>query len=187
MSVAINVITASDAWEKLCKGEPCQIVDVREPSEYSAEHIIGSTSLPLSILDPEKTSSLDRSKNIFLLCRAGGRARKAADILAESGLQNIAVIDGGIQAWIAAGCPVEHEKSKVWSLERQVRFTAGTLVLTGIILGMFVSGTWLLLSLFVAAGMMFSAATDTCGMAMLLAHMPWNKQAPSCNTRAIPK
>jgi rhodanese-related sulfurtransferase len=107
MSQSTKEITASEAWEKLRQGETCQIVDVRETDEYSAGHIAGSTSMPLSALDLRQASSVDKDKTLFLLCKAGGRARKAADIFMTSGVQNIAVIDGGILAWIEAGYPVE--------------------------------------------------------------------------------
>ena len=80
-----------------------------------------------------------------------------------------------LEAWTAAGKPVVRGVSRVWSLERQVRFTAGTIVFVGAALAVAVSPAWLLLSGFVGAGLMFSAATDTCAMALVLARMPWNR------------
>lgn len=88
-------------------------------------------------------------------------------------------------ACVAAGLPVVRGKKAV-SLERQVRITAGSLVLIGAILGYFVHPYWIGLSAFIGAGLAFAGITDTCGMGMMLARMPWN-QIPtnnsSCSTR----
>lgn len=74
-----------------------------------------------------------------------------------------------------AGCPVERAKTALWAMDRQVRFTAGLLTLLGLGLGFAINTTWLCLSAFVAIGMIYSAVTDSCGMATLLGFMPWNK------------
>ena len=88
------------------------------------------------------------------------------------------MIDGGLQGWVAAGLPIERGTGRVWSLERQVRFVAGLFVLTGILLSL-ISPWFVTLSAFVGAGLTFSAITDTCGMAMMLARMPWNQRPKS--------
>ncbi len=64
---------------------------------------------------------------------------------------------------------------KTISLERQVRIAAGTLVLVGSALGAFVHPYWIGLAAFAGAGLVFAGVTDTCGMAMFLARMPWNQ------------
>ena len=84
-------------------------------------------------------------------------------------------------AWAGANLPVIKGESKVWSLERQVRFTAGLLVLAGVVVGFAVTPYLFLLSGFVGAGLVFAAVTDTCGMAMMLARMPWNKAPAACD------
>ena len=61
------------------------------------------------------------------------------------------------------------------SLERQVRIAAGFLALLGALLGFFVHPNYFGLYAFVGAGLMFAGITDTCGMAMLIARMPWNQ------------
>ena len=77
-------------------------------------------------------------------------------------------------ACIAAGLPIVRGKAAM-SLERQVRIAAGSLVLIGILLSLFVHPYLLGLSAFVGAGLVFAGITDTCGMGMLLARMPWNR------------
>jgi hypothetical protein len=60
-------------------------------------------------------------------------------------------------------------------MERQVRLAAGTLVLLGLVLGLLVHPAFQLLSAGVAGGLVFSALTDTCGMAVVLAKLPHNR------------
>jgi rhodanese-related sulfurtransferase len=158
-------------------GDKCQIVDVREYSEVAAERIEGAIHKPLSSFrDPQ----LEKERTIYLVCRTGNRAQRAAQQLAEAGYKKIYIVDGGIEAWKAAGLQVVRGASHVWSLERQVRFTAGSLVFLGVILSYAVHPYFLLLSAAIGAGLVFSAATNTCGMGMLLAKMPWNAKS-SCN------
>ncbi len=76
-------------------------------------------------------------------------------------------------AWEQAGLSVTRGKKAI-SLERQVRIAAGLLVLIGVGLS-FVHPYWIGLSAFVGAGLTFAGITDTCGMGLLLARMPWNK------------
>ena len=60
------------------------------------------------------------------------------------------------------------------SLERQIRIAAGACVFIGAELGYFVNPAWIVLPAFVGAGLVFAGITDTCGMGMLIALMPWN-------------
>ncbi len=158
-----------------------QLVDVREGSEVDALRVEGALNLPLSRLDA-LAGRLDCNRPVFLLCRSGGRSAQAAEKLHSLGVKDIRVIGGGILAWEAAGKPVVRGESRVWGIERQVRFTAGTLVFTGVVLGAAVHPAGLLLSGFVGAGLVFSAVTDTCTMALVLARLPWNRGKGSCKT-----
>ena len=83
-------------------------------------------------------------------------------------------VEGGTQAWEQAGLPVVRGKKTI-SLERQVRIAAGALVFLGTILGAAVSPYLLIIPGFVGAGLVFAGITDTCGMGMMLAKMPWNQ------------
>lgn len=159
-----------------------QGIDVREPAEFESERIGAFLSLPLSALGREAAGKLDKNKPLYVLCRSGNRACKAADRLQELGFSDINVIEGGLEAWAQAGKPVVRGSRRVWSLDRQVRFAAGCLVIAGVALSKLAHPYWIGISLFVGAGLVFSGVTDTCGMAMLLARMPWNKsfQRKSC-------
>ena len=83
-------------------------------------------------------------------------------------------MEGGTSAWQSAGLPVVKGK-QVMSLERQVRIAAGALVVLGAVIGHFVHPGGFALSAFVGAGLVFAGITDTCGMGMLIARMPWNR------------
>jgi rhodanese-related sulfurtransferase len=166
--------------ELLETGGECQVIDVREYSEFNTERIADAQLMPLSNFE-KHAAEIDHSKPVYLMCRSGNRARRAAEKLAAKGFTDIHVVEGGMTAWAGADLPVIRGGSNVWSLERQVRFTAGLLVLAGVALGFVLSPYLFILSGFVGAGLVFSAVTDTCGMAMVLARMPWNKGPIACD------
>ena len=174
MSHAIQKCTAAAARAGLDREAGSQLVDVREFSEYESERIRGTTLVPLSTLE-QNLALIDRDRPVYLVCRSGKRATQAAERLAGQGFIDLRVIEGGLQGWVRAGLPIERGTGRVWSLERQVRFVAGLFVLTGILLTL-ISPWFVLLSAFVGAGLTFSAITDTCGMGMMLARMPWNQK-----------
>ncbi|MBK7394236.1 MAG: rhodanese-like domain-containing protein [Chloracidobacterium sp.] len=177
--MTIKQATVHEINELLDGGGECQVIDVREFSEFNSERIADAQLMPLSNFE-KHADEIDHTKPVYLMCRSGNRATNAAEKLAAKGFTDIHVVQGGMVAWAGADLPVVKGESKVWSLERQVRFTAGLFVLTGVLLSLFVSPYLLLLSAFVGAGLMFSALTDTCGMGMILAKMPWNKAPASC-------
>jgi rhodanese-related sulfurtransferase len=186
MATVIKQATVHEINELLDTGGECQVIDVREFSEFNSERIADAKLMPLSNFEKHE-AEIDHEKPVYLMCRSGNRAKKAAERLMKKGFTDIHVIEGGMQAWSGANLPMVKSGSKVWSLERQVRFTAGAIVLTGILLAVLVWPYLVLLSAFVAAGLMFSAVTDTCGMAMILARMPWNKDPAECSIPAQAK
>lgn len=172
-------ITVSELESRLKDPAGALIIDVREPVEYQAERLEGTRSLPLSNLKPE-LAGLAKDVPLYLICRSGSRAGQAAESFEKCGYKDVRVLDGGLKAWSDAGKPLVLGVSSVWSLERQVRCAAGLLVLIGAALAWTVDISWIGLPAFVGAGLVFAAVTDTCGMAMILARMPWNQRAASC-------
>jgi rhodanese-related sulfurtransferase len=151
------------------------ILDVRTKPEFDAAHIPGSVHAPLHELNPDQVKSLlTDDKQICIVCRSGNRARQAAQKLSDAGHPPPPVLEGGIEAWKAAGLPLNIGRNSM-SIERQVRIAAGTLVLVGVILGTFLHPAAFALSAFVGAGLVFAGLTDWCGMGLLLARMPWNR------------
>ena len=122
---------------------------------------------------------LPKDQPVYLLCRSGQRATKAAEKFAKEGFTQPIVVAGGTLAWIDANLPVTRSAVKVMSLERQVRIVAGSLVFIGVALGWFVHRGFYGLSAFVGAGLVFAGITDICSMGLLLAKMPWNKRVPT--------
>lgn len=175
----IKQVSVHEVNELLDSGGECQVIDVREFSEFNSERIADAQLMPLSNFE-KHAGEMDHSKPVYLMCRSGNRAKQAAERLTRKGFTDIHVVEGGMIAWAGANLPIVRGESKVWSLERQVRFTAGLIVLTGVILGFLVTPYLYLLSAFVGAGLVFSAVTDTCGMGIMLARMPWNKEPVAC-------
>jgi rhodanese-related sulfurtransferase len=179
--MTIKQATVHEMNELLDGGGECQVIDVREFSEFNSERIADALLMPLSNFE-KHADEIDHSKPVYLMCRSGNRAKNAAEKLASKGFTDIHVIKGGMVAWAGANLPVVKGESNVWSLERQVRFAAGMFVLTGVLLSLFLSPYLLLLSALVGAGLMFSAATDACAMGMVLARMTWNKAPLTCES-----
>lgn len=160
------------------------LLDVRTPAEFEEAHVAGAVLHPLTELAPSKIAALAKDKSAcVVICRSGNRARQAAAKLCASGFEGVRVLDGGLAAWESRGMPLNRGR-KTMSLERQVRIAAGALVLSGALLAHLVHPGWIGLSAFVGAGLIFAGITDTCGMGMLIARMPWNNRKPagSCSS-----
>ena len=81
-------------------------------------------------------------------------------------------------AWRRARLPVREGRKRL-PVDRQVQLIAGSMVLTGIALGTLVNPWFLAISAFFGAGLTFAGATGTCGLALLLLKMPWNRPLPA--------
>jgi rhodanese-related sulfurtransferase len=172
-------VTVRELNQLLAKGSTVELLDVRTPVEFSAVHVPGAKLVPLDELDADAfLKDCGAGDNpIYVLCQSGGRARKAIEKFKRSGFDGCLLVEGGTQAWVDAGLPVNRGRAKVISLERQVRIAAGLLVLAGVVLGWFVHPGFFGLAAFIGAGLVFAGVTDFCGMGMLLAKMPWNQRA----------
>jgi rhodanese-related sulfurtransferase len=172
-----TTITPQELQKRRDAGQPVELIDVRTPVEFREVHVEYAHNVPLDQFD---ASALVAKRNghsaqpLYVICRSGNRAKQAADKLVAAGAQEVVNVEGGTVACEAAGLPVVRGK-KAMSLERQVRIAAGSLVLIGAVLGFFVHPYFIGLAAFVGAGLIFAGVTDTCGMGMLLARMPWNQ------------
>lgn len=160
-----------------------RILDVRTPAEFESAHIPGAYNVPLDTLG-EHAAELERhlSEPVMLVCRSGARASQACDRLASTGMANLHILDGGMQAWDDGRRDVKRGRQR-WDLERQVRLVAGSLVLAGIVGSLFVPGLKYL-SGFVGAGLTFAALSNTCAMGMALSKLPYNRAA-SCDVDRV--
>lgn len=172
----IATITARQLFEMTQSGTAVELIDVRTPAEFQEVHVPFARNLPLDQLNGANwTEGRTRSASpVYVICRSGSRGKQACEKIVAAGYPNVVNIEGGTQAWAEAGFPVVRG-AKTMSLERQVRIAAGLLVLIGSVLSILVSPYWIGLSAFVGAGLVFAGITDTCGMGMLLARMPWNR------------
>lgn len=166
------------------EGQPVELIDVRTPAEFRELHVDFARNTPLERLQPAQLAAgrNGAAAPLYVICRSGSRGRQACEKLVAAGL-DVVNVEGGTLAWEAAGLPVVRGEKAI-SLERQVRIVAGSLVVLGTLLGFFLHPYWLALPAFVGAGLVFAGVTDTCGMALLLARMPWNQvgSAPSGQT-----
>ncbi len=182
-TIEIQTIRPEELWEQHRSGQSAEIIDVRTPVEYREVHADPARNIPLDTLDAPGISARRNGSaegSLFVICRNGDRGRQACEKLIAAGCRNVVNVDGGTMAWDKAGLPVVRGKKAV-SLERQVRIVAGSLVVLGVLLGWLVHPYCIGLSAFVGAGLVFAGVTDTCGMGMLLARMPWNKVGgPTC-------
>jgi rhodanese-related sulfurtransferase len=182
----VATITAQQLLEMKRKGETIDLIDVRTPAEFREVHVDFARSVPLDRLDP-KAMHAERPSNgmtppLYVICRSGSRSRQACEKLIDAGLKEVVSIEGGTQACEAAGLPVVRGK-KTMSLERQVRIVIGVMVLTGVSMAAFgddaIRPIGLGLAGFMGAGLVFAGITDTCGLAMVLAKLPWNQAGGS--------
>jgi rhodanese-related sulfurtransferase len=150
-------------------------IDVREYPEFAAGFIEGSQLIPLGTLEVA-SKSLDKEQPVMLVCRSGRRAEQARQMLHHRGFQSLSVLEGGIEAWQAAEKPLAVVERRPWSLERQVRIVAGLLILMTLAISKWLSWYFLFGTAFVGAGLVFAGLTDTCMMASILRHLPWNRQ-----------
>ena len=111
----VALVEPKEAADEL--GSGAVIVDVREPEEWQLGHINGSVPAPRGLLEffadpasPRHQDQLDPSRRVIVVCASGARASLAALTLTTMGYQDVAILDGGLQGWTAAGLPVnEHE------------------------------------------------------------------------------
>lgn len=168
----LTTLSPADARAAIAAGA-C-LVDIRGADEFAREHIPGAVHVPLDRLGELPT---DGGPVIFH-CRSGMRtAANASQLAAQTGGCEAFLLEGGIDAWRKAGLPVEADRSQPIELIRQVQIAAGSLVLLGVLLGFLVAPAFFGIAGFVGAGLVMAGVTGWCGMAHLLAVMPWNRRA----------
>ncbi|MEI6211551.1 MAG: MBL fold metallo-hydrolase [bacterium] len=171
-------MTAAEVVRRVAAGGAASVIDVRTGAEFESEHIPGSRLISLDQLEMRADQVRATAAPRLLLCRSGNRAGMARKTLEKLRVAGLCVIEGGLAAYVAAG-GVTVKGRAIISLERQVRIAAGSLALLGVLLGAFVHPSFLILSGFVASGLIFAGLTDWCGMGILLSKMPWNQACAS--------
>jgi rhodanese-related sulfurtransferase len=168
----------------LTNDRTARLLDVRTPSEFENSHISGAYNVPLDQLHEHANEVRAATGPVVLICQSGQRAQRAEAVLRAAGMANVHVLDGGMKAWMAATLPVNSIRARV-SLERQVRIAAGGMVAAGAIAALTVSPLFAIVPAAIGSGLVFSGVTDTCAMAMVLARLPYNRGAATCDTETI--
>jgi len=149
------------------------IIDVREADEFNACAIPGAVNMPLSRFDSKEIENLPTSK-VVIHCQSGNRAKTACKKITNT-TKDIYQFTGGIEEWKHHGGDIICRKAVRFTIMQQVQIIAGGCVLVGVILSKVHNPYWVYLSGFMGAGLLFAGLSGWCGMAKLLAKMPWNK------------
>lgn len=157
-----------------------RVIDVRTGGEFESSHIPGSYNIPLDTLGEHARDLAVVDHPVVLVCQSGSRASDAKTKLDEAGKTKLFVLDGGMNAWQAAGGEVNEGSAGKWAMDRQVRLVAGSLVLAGI-LGSLVAPKAKWLAGGVGGGLFFSAVSNTCAMANVLGRLPYNQGTATCD------
>jgi rhodanese-related sulfurtransferase len=181
MNQAFQQVSPTTLVQRLEGASKATVLDVRSPAEYRAGHIPGAHLIPVDELNTSNLADLIddadlRADNpLYLTCHAGKRAEKAAQLLREAGLEHLALVQGGTEAWQKAGLPVNKCDSGL-SLERQVHIAVGSLLILKVFFGFTVHELFFVAGAAIGAGLITAGITRWCGMAQLMARMPWNRR-----------
>ncbi len=174
-AAALEMVFPKEAASLIQKNQQVKLLDVRSPLEFSQVHIKDSLNIPIDMLSAKINDLSKSGQEYIILCRTGNRSPMAADMLIQSGIQNVKVMAGGMTRWQKEGLPAMKGEGGL-SLERQVRIIAGSLVLVGTLLSLTVHHWFIVIPLFVSCGLIFAGFTDNCLMGMLLMRLPYNKK-----------
>ncbi len=167
-------VDAATVIDWMTDADAVTVLDVRSPAEFETTHIAGSYNLPLDLVGEHAAQLAARlDRKVVLVCQSGARADQARQRLAGTGMDNLHVLKTGVPGFTAAGGQVIHGRPR-WSLERQVRLVAGSLVLAGVLASRWAPKS-VLLAGGIGAGLTASALTDTCTMGRLLSALPHNR------------
>lgn len=174
--------TVLDLKEKL-DTEKINLIDVREYAEFANGRIIEAKHIPLEELGKlHKTA--DISESFYLISQTGKRSNEALDMLRVIGFTDLISVRGGIDAWIQAGFSIEKDENAPWEIDRQVSLIAGALVFFGVVFGLSIHWTFVLISAFTGIALMITAFTDSSFLGNLLLKMPWNQPKSRINDTA---
>lgn len=175
--ISPRALNAVRSW-----GEDVAIADVRTSAEFAVMHAPETRSLPLERLRPAavwdafQREDLGRGRPLYLLCQSGYRAALAAEQLDAAGLDNVVVVDGGLQAWADAGLPlVQTRQQAMLPLPNQVQVLVGAFLLLVTVLGLSLHPAWFMLTPAAGLGLIHAGVTRSCVLANWLARLPWNR------------
>jgi rhodanese-related sulfurtransferase len=170
----IKTIPPKEAHKLLQSGDAV-LIDVREPDEFSAEHIAYALSIPLSMFKEQfQQLSIPKDKKVLIQCLKGARGEQACVFALDSDkIENeIHNVQGGITEWKNQGLPVvSQDKSNKISIFRQVQIIVGSLITGSVILGFTGYNAGFVSAGILGAALCFSGLTGWCGLAKILSSM----------------
>ena len=171
---ATDVIDVAQLQQLQLEDPAIRILDVRTGGEFENSHIPGSYNVPLDTLGEHVRDLADVDHPVVLVCQSGGRASQAHEKLTEAGKATLHILEGGMTSWQEAGGDVTVGNTTRWAMDRQVRFVAGIFAIVAVVASIFVPGLeWIAAG--VGAGLAYSAVSNTCAMAAVLAKLPYNR------------
>ena len=171
---ATDVIDVTQLQQLQLEDPAIRILDVRTGGEFENSHIPGSYNVPLDTLGEHVRDLADVDHPVVLVCQSGGRASQAHEKLTEAGKATLHILEGGMTSWQAAGGDLTVGNTTRWAMDRQVRFVAGIFAIVVVVASIFVPGLeWIAAG--VGAGLAYSAVSNTCAMAAVLAKLPYNR------------
>lgn len=189
MTDRIPTITAHSLNRRMQSGQPLVLLDVRSPAEYRAGHIRGALSLPLDELDAAElvqrvgVPGIGNDVPLYLTCQSGVRAQQAAEKLYDAGHRDLMLLQGGTEGWRKEGLPMRGSGSAL-SLEQQVQIAIGALLILKVVFGFTVHELFFVLGALIGAGLITAGLTRWCGLARLIARMPWNRRRSNADQAA---
>jgi rhodanese-related sulfurtransferase len=179
-------VTATALFELSGTRDSPDLIDVRTTPEYASAHIPGARLIPLNELNVEMVLKQHvTGMPIYIVCQSGARAAKAVEQFERAGCGDAILVEGGTQAWNDAGLPVHRGAQSVLPIMRQVQIVVGSLSLVGATLALTIDRWFAVVPLLLGCGLLFAGISGTCGMALLLARMPWNQGKSHCAHCAV--
>jgi rhodanese-related sulfurtransferase len=173
-----KTISAHDAHALLAVGAAV-LVDVREADEFKAEHIAFALSLPLSRLEDALAQlQIPPGTKIIFQCQKGKRGEQACRAPCQQDGRVLYNMDGGLDAWKAAGFATIATGSAAprLSIFRQVQIIIGFAVALAVLIGFSGQNWGFWLAGILGAALGTAGLTGWCGLALLLMRMPWNNR-----------
>ncbi|MCL4120608.1 UNVERIFIED_CONTAM: hypothetical protein GTU68_025225 [Idotea baltica] len=157
----------------LQKKEKVKLIDIRSSQEHNRECIDCAENI---LVDDIYDADIKADEVVVLHCQSGNRTNQAASKVAGLNAKTVYLLEGGISAWKQHKQPTQKNLKEPLPIMRQVQIIVGFMVLLGVILSFTVSQYFAILSGFFGAGLLFAGLSGTCGLAIFLEFLPYNKR-----------
>lgn len=157
---------------ELQEKEKVKLIDIRTPHEHKRECIGFAENI---LIDDIYDADIQNDEVVVLHCQSGNRTNQAANKVSGLKAKNVYLLEGGINAWKQHKQPTQKNIKEPLPIMRQVQIIVGFMVLLGVILSFLISPYFAILSGFFGAGLLFAGLSGTCGLAVMLEFLPYNK------------